>query len=161
MSKTYMVKAENGVWLPATGSDAEALQPLRIGVPFEVQVKEARNYRFHCKGMSLVRFLYNQWEPGQCGELATYMGKPIQKNFDQFRGSLMIMAGFFTPVWGADGALQLVPDSWAFDRMDEQKFRSVYKALLNVGWQKIMQKAGYTSPAHLERCINEYMRYDG
>ncbi|MAK91905.1 MAG: hypothetical protein CMI13_11805 [Oleibacter sp.] len=156
----YMVKTEGNIWIPASASDRESQTPLKIGHAYKVDVKEVRNYRFHKKGMALLRFLFDHWEPSEDANSAMFHGQPVAKDFDQFRKNLTCLAGFYTPVWNMRGEVRVVPESLSFGSMSEERFRQVFKGLLNVGWQKILQQVGYRSPESVEQTLQELMHFE-
>lgn len=154
MSMTiHAVKTAGGIWVPASEADKEAQQPLKTGQPYEITVKESRNYAFHRKGMALLRFLFDHWEPGQIGHASEYRGVEIQKDFERFRKDLTILAGFYHPVWNVRGELRIEAESLSFGKMKEDRFRQVYAALVNVGWQGILKQVGYRSPEDVEQTL--------
>lgn len=115
-------------------STREWLDKLKTGDVIRADFKKARNPAFHRKGMSLLSLAYEYWQPG---ELSNQYGT-VEKNFDQFRKDLTILAGFFHQYVRLDGSIRIEAKSISFGSMDEEEFSKLYQSLLTVIIQRIL-----------------------
>jgi hypothetical protein len=102
----------------------------------------------------MFRFLFNLWNP----TLEVYPGAPVAKDFDAFRGNLVIAAGFYKQVFNLEGGFELIPLELKFDSMDNVKFARVYSAILNVGLEMI-GRAGHITPEQADAAINHLLGF--
>lgn len=152
-----MVRDDRGHFMPADeeGAAIVATWPLDRGYRFEIA--RVRNIGFHRKGMKLLRFAFDHWEPA----IDPATGMPAEKNFDQFRKDLTVLAGYFDRVFSLDGSFKLVAHSLAFDKMDEDRFKEVYRALLAVIWKQIFEgKRGYYSEKQIDSIVSQLLGYE-
>ena len=76
---------------------------------------------------------FEYWEPG---ELNTKYGVP-EKNFDNFRKNVTIMAGFYECVYNVDGTFKVMAKSISFGEMDNDEREQVYQKVLTVITERI------------------------
>ena len=136
--------------IPADGFSAEAMEKLKPGKVYKLEVRQSRNYKLLQKSFVVVQYAFDIWEPptGQ----AEYRGKPIQKNLDRFREMLTILAGYYEPVYKLDGSVQLIAKSWSYAEMpDDEDFQKLYQSLITVIVEKVL--TGYTGE-DLDRIVN-------
>ena len=113
---------------PATDEDREKLNILFSNgdhrTVYEIDVKESRNYSFHCKYMQLFRIA---WE---------YQNEDTQSHFgsmDAWRKTVEVAAGHCDRVYSLDYNSWLeVPRSIAFDKLSEEEFRDLYERVKHV-----------------------------
>jgi len=122
------IKTVSGQWIPATEQDREFTAKKKAGVQIHADWKERRNPKFHNKFFAMLNTGFQYWEPG---EIDCKYGTP-QKNFDQFRKDVIILAGFYTINHRLDGTFRVEAKSISFGRMEEQEFVKVYQAVLTV-----------------------------
>lgn len=152
-----LVKTPSGALAPADEAARELVGKLKTGQWVRATVRRARNVRFHRKAFALFKLAFDAWEPVTPLE---YKGMPVAKDFDRFRKDMTILAGFYKPVFNAHGEIRLEPESLSFSAMDENRFETVFKAVLNAVWDRVLRAAGYASKADVERVINELMRFE-
>lgn len=157
MKDVRLVKRD-GALLPAYQVDAEALLSINSGQYVIAHLTQPRNPQFHRKMFALLNYGYEFWHPTipDCWS----MDVDPQKNFDRYRGDLMVAAGYYDPVFGLDGSVQLVPRSLSYARMDDLEFGKVYKSLFNVLWEKILQHS-HENPREAELGIEGLLQFDG
>lgn len=112
----------------------DALQSIQPGEVLKVKYSKVRNPRFHNKGMKLFRFVFDALpDPNQ----VSYRGALITplKDFDTVRKELTIKAGFYEIVGKIDGSVKLEAKSLSFSSMEEDEFKKVYSALIDVALQ--------------------------
>lgn len=132
----------------------EALQRVKLGDAIEVQWRAVRNYKFLRKFMAMVRLGYEAWEPEPLPKpLAT---RPL-KNFDAFRETVTILAGFGEPVFVmGDEVYTLRAKSISFGKMSEEEFQQVYDKVATVILEQVLTT--YTR-ADLDRVVEELLRF--
>jgi len=131
MAECMIVKTDKPNLFMAMDDSLQAIQP---GEVITVKYSKARNPRFHRKAFALFKFIYQALpEP----EVINFRGADIvpTKCFETVRKELTVMAGFYDVVGKVDGTVKLTAKSLSFASMDEDEFRNVYSALINVGLQ--------------------------
>lgn len=148
--RALFVKTASGSLVPMDDEGREMLDGIPPGSAVVVDVRRERNVAFHRRYMAMMRFGFDHWRPEEAA-----------KDFDAFRGQVMILAGYYDVVSDLRGRVSLVPKSVSFSKMDENEFRKVYKACLNVLWEKIFsQIKRYKSRAQLEAVIEQLLQYE-
>jgi hypothetical protein len=108
--------------------------------------KKARNPKFHNKFFALLDVGFELWEPG---EIDSKWGKP-QKDFDQYREQITILAGHYETVFKLDGTFKLKAKSISFANMGDEEFAQLYSNVINV----ILANLGQSK--YSEQDIREY-----
>lgn len=121
------VKTDYGVY-PASKETEEYLSKLKYGEQIHGDFKKRRNVRFHRKFFALLNVAFDMWEPG---ELANKYGK-VEKNFDQFRHDIVILAGYYNQVFRTNGDIRVEAKSISFSKMDESEFEMLYSSVIDV-----------------------------
>lgn len=122
-----LIKTMSGM-LPADPQTEEWYSKVKVGSMVHSDFKKSRNPKFHRKAFALLNTAFQYWDPG---EINSQFGTP-QKNFDQFRSDITILAGFFDVVIRIDGSTRIVPKSISFSNMDDTEFEKWYNAVINV-----------------------------
>jgi hypothetical protein len=148
----YLQRTKHGL-SPEDPIGAEMLEKYRFGDRLLCKITKPRNPLFHKKFFKLLQVGFNYWEPG---EINSKYGKP-EKNFDQFRKDVTILAGFYTVVTRLDGSVRVEPKSISFASMDEEEFERLYSNVLNVLLEKIF--IGYTEKSVREMAENELLGF--
>ena len=133
MTDIWLIKTPTGALVPADSQSAEYLKKQKVGQGFKASVTRARNIKFHRKFFDLLKYAFDRWEP----EEKFYKGKPVSKNFNQFRADITILAGYYETAVRMDGSIRVTPKSIAFHRMDEDEFEALYSAVIDVLLQRI------------------------
>lgn len=114
----YFAKAGDRL-VPADDDAALALQPIGQGEIVGVRFSKARNPRFHRKYRGLVRTVFQacggQW-----------------RSVEDLHVELKIRTGMYREHVTAAGELVYVPDSTAFDKMDETRFNAFYDGVIKL-----------------------------
>jgi len=152
-----LVKTPAGALAPVDTEAREMIDGLKVGQAVRGTIRRARNPRFHRKAMALFRLAFDVWEPMTPLE---YKGLPVAKDFERFRKDMVILAGFYKPVYNARGELRLEAESLSFASMDENRFQKVFSAVLNVVWSRVLRAAGYASEEDVESVIEDLLRFD-
>jgi hypothetical protein len=150
------IKSASGVLVPGSDSTVDAMRSYKIGTPLFVDIKRIRNYKFHRKAFALFKLAFDHWEIPSI----EYKGQPVEKDFERFRKDMIILAGFYRPVYNARGDVQLEAESLPFSNMSEERFNFVYRAVTSVVWERILRHSGYASESDVDNVINHLMSFD-
>lgn len=146
-------KTAGGTLAPADPQAVEYLSKLKIGQIVRAEVTRPRNYRFHKKLFALLNFAFDTWEP----TAKEYKGQPVQKNFEQFRRDVTILAGYYESSYNLKGEVRLTPKSISFASMDEDEFQALYSSVISVILSKILTK--YTRE-DLDTVVENLLRFE-
>lgn len=100
--------------------------------------KEIHNTAFHRKLFALFNVGFEYWEPG---EISCKYGVP-EKNFNQYRGDVTILAGYYEVYTRLDGSTRVVPKSLKYEKMSDDEKEKLYSSVINVLLKHIFN--GYT-----------------
>ena len=156
MVKAIFTKAAGNVLI---GADPEAeafVQGLAIGAGVSLEAKRVRNVGHHRKFFALLGLAFDMWEPP---EDHAWNGQPIRKDFDRFRKDVLITAGFYEQTFGFDGTIKLEAMSISFASCDQVEFDRVYKAVLDVVWERVFREAHFRSKDEIENTITQLLSY--
>lgn len=143
----FLRKLPTGALVPDTEKDAELLKKFKTGDPLKCTIVRPRNYKFHKKFFSLINHSFDCWEPeNEVGE----------KNKDQFREDLIILAGFYHRYIRLDGSTRIKAKSVSFANMDQDEFDELYDKVLQVILDKVLRN--YTKE-DLDMVVSEIMSY--
>lgn len=135
--------------LPAHDSDLDEIKKLPKGQPLRVKITRVRNVQFHRKLFALLNYLFDIWEPD-----ADAIG---EKNFDRFRGDIIILAGFYVQHIRIDGSVRVEPQSISFANMDQDEFDRLYEKVIDVGVKYVARN--YTGD-ELRRVMDQIEAFD-
>lgn len=141
MSEYLLMRAPHG-FVPANDEEGARLSKFKLGAVMRANVAEMRNGKYFRKWWVLSKFAFDIWADRQPEQ--EWRGVKVLPDFERFRRDLIIMAGFFRPVWAVNGELRLEAESLAWAKMDEDRFAALYSATINAILQKIIPDAGYT-----------------
>ena len=151
MAEFEIVKKTDGGFRGYTQDDHAAylkwrskMEGMEPGEFAKVKVTFPRSLPFHRKFMAMVRFAFDQWEPEKERKRHTYRGMPIEKNFEQFRKDMLILAGYRKATYDRRGRVSIDALSISFDRMEQDDFVKVYAAVYEAIYQNIFVAKGYT-----------------
>jgi hypothetical protein len=113
-----------------------------------------RNVAFHRKFFAMLTVGFEHWEPSR--KHKTYKGRPIEKNFEQFRSDVTILAGCYDQTFDLRGRMHLKAHSISFGKMDQDTFEKLYNAVASVLLKDVL--ANYTR-ADLDRVVNELLHF--
>jgi hypothetical protein len=169
MPSFEIVKTDKG-FRGYTQADHEAylahkrkLEEMEPGEFCEISVTWERDNRSHRRFMALMRFLFEHWEPAEARKPLKYRGKVIEKNFDAFRKSVVILAGFYKESYelGPRGGVKvrLEARSISFRNMPEEDFQKLCKKVIDVAIKHFMPK-GYETPERVRQIIETIEGFD-
>lgn len=126
MAQYEMLKGAGGVLCPADDDTADALQKLKNGGQYTVEIRRQRNPDFHRKVFAFFKFCFEHWAADKT-ELAHF--EPLRQ-FDVFRKHLTVLAGYKTLSYTIDGRLRVEAESLRFANMEQAEFEQCYQALI-------------------------------
>ncbi|MCL2076336.1 MAG: DUF1367 family protein [Betaproteobacteria bacterium] len=159
MMEALCLKTPSGSLAPADEAAREFIAKLKTMETVRVEIKRVRNLKFHKKMFALFKLAFDAWEPEGVGN--EYKGQIIAKDFERFRKDIIIVAGFYKTTVNLRGEVRYEAESLSFGSMSETRFGEVFKAVLNVVWERILKLQGYQDTAHVERIIEELLRFEG
>lgn len=127
-----LIKTSAG-FVPADNDTHEAHGKLKLGSVVHGEFKRMRRYGYHKKFFALLNYAFENWQPG---EIDSKYGVP-EKNFDQFREDLIILAGYYEVRIRLDGTTRIKAKSMSFANMDQDEFENLYNNVLNVILKKV------------------------
>lgn len=128
MTEITLMRTPQGYLVPADQQSMDAVAKLKAGVGIRASFKKENHLPFHRKLFALANIGYDAWEPQDL----QYKGAVVQKNFDQFRDDITILAGFYTASMRLDGTVRLSAKSWSFASMSQDEREVLYSAIINV-----------------------------
>jgi hypothetical protein len=152
-TELILTKTAGGALAPANQQAVEYMAKLKTGATVTATVKRQRNPAFHRKMFALLNFAFDAWEPAA----KEYKGQPVQKNFEQFRRDVTILAGYYETSYNLKGEVRLTPKSISFGSMDEDEFGQLYSAIINVILSRILTK--YTRD-DLDTVVENLLRFE-
>lgn len=109
----------------------------------------------HRKFFAMLTVGFEHWEPVR--KRKTYKGRPIEKNFEQFRKDVTILAGFYDQAFDlTTNKMTLTAKSIAFDKMEQDEFDQLYNAVANVLLKDVL--SNYTR-ADLDRVVDQLIHF--
>lgn len=152
MSEVMLMKGAGGMLIPCDPGAQEFITKLKAGAGVRAKITKVRNIGFHRKFFALLNIGFEAWETPQ-GE---YAGVKIEKEFDRFRKDVVILAGYYTPVYNMKGEVRLEAKSISFGSMEQDEFEKVYSAVANVLLRKVLTR--YTRE-DLDRVVEQIMNF--
>lgn len=147
-----LMKTLGGTLTPVDQQGAECLAKLKLGAGVTVSIKRHNNVAFHRKLFALTNYAFDCWEPGE----KEYKGQQIEKQFDQFRDDLTILAGLYETRIRLDGTVRLIPKSWSFASMNDDQKASLYNGIINAVLKHVLKDS---TREDLDRTVDELLRF--
>jgi len=152
MKEIYLRKGRGNL-IPADDEAEEYLTGLKLGEVVRCQMVKPRNYKNLQRFMTLVRLLYDAFEPTE----ATYKGEVVEKNLERFRHDLTILAGYSYATYNINGDVRVHAKSISFGSMTEDEFKALFSSVIDVGLRKIPML--YKTPEEVEKAVEDILRY--
>lgn len=148
------LKGAGGVLIPMDEDEEAKLERYKTGDVIKVSAVAMRNGRFFRKFWALAKLGFDMFtertEPKQ------YKGMEVQHNFDAFRKDLIVLAGYYTPVYRMDGTFKLEAQSISFASMNEETFEKLYSETINVILKNIVP---HMSERDIRRSVDKVLQY--
>lgn len=120
-------------WASSDPQTVGVWEKMRIGEVLHGKFSKMRHPEFHKKYFSLLRLGFDYWEPG---EITCDHGVP-EKNFDQYREDLIILAGYYIVTIRLDGSTRITAKSISFAKMEQPEFEALYEATLTALMKRV------------------------
>ncbi|RSZ60007.1 DUF1367 family protein [Massilia atriviolacea] len=152
MTAIVLTKAAGGALVPVDQQAVEFLQKLKLGAGVTVEIKRNNNVAFHRKLFALANYAFECWEPGE----KEYKGQQVEKQFDQFREDITILAGFYETRVRLDGTIRLIAKSWSFSSMNDAEKDRLYNSIINAVLKHIMRDM---QRSDLDRIVDQLLSF--
>lgn len=116
--KLLFKKSFGGVLLPSSEDTEIAMQKIANGEEFLIEVKKARNIKFHKKAFALLKVVFENQE-----RYAT---------LEDMRVEFKLKAGLYDEHITTKGKMIYVPKSMSFESMDELEFNELYSKFIDI-----------------------------
>lgn len=150
--KIVLTKAPGGVLVPIDQQAVEYLAKLKLGAGVTVEIKQHRNPGHHRKFFALLNLAFESWEPAG----TEYKGERVQKNFEQFRNDLTVLAGHYETAITLKGETRLTAKSISFANMAQVEFDKLYSSVIDVVLARVL--TNYTRD-DLDQVIEKILRF--
>lgn len=140
-------KAWRRFWSRMKALDAGEISFLEFIIP--------RNGKFHRKFFAMLDVGYDAWEPDRVRK--SYKGRPVEKNRDQFREDIIILAGFSEQTFDLKGRMKVRAKSIAFAKMDDEEFENLYSSVCTVLLREVLKT--YKDRAELDRVVEQIVGF--
>ena len=151
MANIVLMRVGGGL-VAADNQSAEIVAKMKIGAGVQCEIKRHNNPDFHRKMFALLNLAFESWDPGQ----REYRGAVVNKNFDQFRRDITILAGFYDSVITLRGEVRLTAKSLNFSSMGQEEREQLYSKIIDVVLSKILTQ--YTR-ADLDNVVNQILGF--
>ncbi len=138
---------------------AAVLAAISLGDDVSATITRPRNPGFHRKAFSLFKWAFDNWEPTS-GQPVMHKGREVHKSFERFRKDLLILAGYYRPVFNARGELRAEPESLSWATMDQARFERVYSDVVDVVLERIIDTRGMNDD-QVQRLQNQLLAFVG
>lgn len=131
----YATKID-GVLVAADDESAEKMASLGLDTLLKCTAKKNRNYENHKRYFAFIKLAY---------EMQTHW-----TNIRMFRLWLQMSAGYFQSSVAPNGTTIFIPDSIAFEKIEEEDFKIFFKKVLDVYLEKLTDKRTVTDDEFLK-----------
>lgn len=145
-----LTKVSDAVFCALDPETEKWAHDLPRGTVIRAAFKKARNSKFHRKFFALLTIGFDAWEPSIED---TSWGTP-QKNFEQFREDVTILAGYYTLDVRLDGSTRVSAKSISFANMGEEEFEQLYSKVVDVILQRVLTTY---NRADLDRVVDQVL----
>lgn len=157
MAELLMTKTPSGALMPASEEEAEKLRKIKSGATVRCDIRQMRNYQFHKKFFSLVKFLFDIWEESVPRRL--YRGVEVRPNLDRFRKDLIILSGRYDATYNVRNEVRLEAKSISFANMSEEEFERLFSDVINIALERVINRPDLSEEKIREYC-DQLMQYD-
>lgn len=131
----FLARHDGTYLIPSSEDSVREYEKLRAGQEYQVEIKQARNPRFHRLAFGLIHAMYENQETFE--------------NFEDFRRELKILTGHYDEYITKRGETVYIPKSWSFSQMDETEFHEVYERISAIA----VKRFGYDFVAQIEHGV--------
>ncbi|OOF49286.1 hypothetical protein BKK54_09145 [Rodentibacter genomosp. 1] len=131
--RIQVIKLAGGLLSPLNDMEAEALNSLKTGEQYEIEVIRTRNPAFHRKVFAFFNFCFEHW----AADKTEWKYFDERKQFDTFRKHLTVLAGFYETTYNIKGDVRIEAQSLSYGNMEQDEFEKCYSALINAALKNI------------------------
>ena len=124
----------DGFLVPFDSVTEDWLLKKHEGQYFTCDISTPRSYKFHKKLFKLLTITFDHWNP----EPLTNKHGIVEKNFEQYREDITILAGYYEQTFRLDGSVKVRAKSISFAKMEQEEFDMLYDKILTVIIQKVL-----------------------
>lgn len=151
-----LVKTQTGALVPIDQDEVSKLGRFKAGAVVRADFKEMRNGPFFRKYWALMEVAYDLWSDGLTPQ--EHQGRPVLPEKDRFRKDIIILAGYFRPVFDVTGGMRLEAESISWAKMDEARFERLYSACIDVILAKVLSHTRLTRE-QLNEAVDNVLRF--
>ena len=140
-------RAWKRIWKRITSFEPGEISFLEFVIP--------RNPKFHRKLFALLDVGFEAWEPNRVRK--SYKGRAMEKNREQFREDITIMAGFYEQTFDLKGRMVIRAKSISFAKMDDAEFELLYSAVIDVLLREVCTT--YKNRAELDSVVERVIGF--
>ncbi len=152
MTDIALTKTANGALIPIDQQGMDYVAKMKLGGAVTASIKKLNNPDFHRKLFALFNLGFEAWEPTEL----EYKGEKVQKEFNQFRRDITVLAGYFDSAISFKGDVRLTAKSLNFNAMDHDEREKLYSAVINVILSRILTKYTRTD---LDNVISQVLAF--
>lgn len=134
MATSVMVRKLYDSVVPVDAANADLFEALKPNAEYTAVFTQTRNIKFHRKAFALIKVAFDALEFPEL----EHKGRKVEKNLDQFRDDVTILAGYYDVIFNYAGEMRLKAKSWSFASMDETEFEAMYSRLIDAILGKIL-----------------------
>jgi len=112
----FFCRKEKSGFMPSGKLDSEKYNKVPLGADIKCEYVKGRNPKNHARYFAFIHILFSSQEKF--------------KDEDVFRRYLQVRAGYGIPVV-INGLAMLMPDSIAYERLDESEFRKLFSRVID------------------------------
>jgi len=144
MPEVFLKKMQGGMLCAATPHDYELMKAWAVGDVIRSNMRKTRNGGHHCKGFSLINFIFENQD-----RYATVEDLLVE---------IKLKAGHYREHITTKGKLVYIPKSIAFAAMDQAEFNIFYDKMIDIALQHFCQGM---SEQQLRRYVDGVLAYSG
>src|SRR5688500_12101092 len=108
--EAFFTKLPNDFLMPAGDEDRALLSKIKLGDIVKLKLSRVRNVKFHRKFFALLHFAYEFWDPPVLPDDPEQKWRKHvtpEKNFEQFRKDVTILAGYYQAYYRVNGEVRI------------------------------------------------------
>lgn len=151
-----MLRRIPGGWIDVPEDDSVPITRFKIGELYPADIVEMRNGPFFKKWWALVKTVYMIWKERMPEKEVN--GVKVGTSIERFRKDITVLAGYYEPVYNAEGEVRLEPISISWAKMDEGTFAKFYSDTIDAALQKVIPQCGVDSK-QLDQWAMQVLRF--
>ncbi len=155
MSRLMVRRIPHG-WADVDAGDSAPTARFKIGEIYPADIVEMHNGAFFRKWWALVSTVYDIWKERMPEKVIN--GRQVATSMERFRKDITILAGYYDPVYNANGEVRLEAASISWAKMSPETFEKLYSDTINAALHKILPGLGL-SEAELKDWAERVLRF--